>query len=355
MKLFNYLLLATLLISSCKEDSEIPVIAENYGSGMYILTDNGVSFFDNLDPLAEIENNIYTTVNNTTINNPKKIKFKDNEAYILAQDYITIVDVKTFAESGMISNFINPVDFDFISPNNRLFVVDRYDSRVKVVDVEKLEITTDIETGDSTKPTFIMSNSYKSFVLNGGGDGSAKDSTAIVIKYRDNLVPLADFEGNLTLGDNPNSAVITNNGALKVLCKGIYDVNNLINNTESSISYINQYSNEVYSTNNLSGIYNAQNLTGNYDNSICYFTATGGVYSLNVNTLNTNQIITSNSSVIKTNVESFAINDSTTVYYEMLYINDDNTPNTIYKYNLALSTFIDTIICNGAIRDINFY
>ena len=354
MKLYSYFLIAIILISSCKEDQDLPVLPENYGEGMYILTDNGISFYNNQNPSSEIENNIYTTVNNTSINNAKKIKFNNNQAYILAQDYITIVDIKTFAESGTIVGFSNPVDFDFISPNQRLFVVDKDDSRVKVADVGRLEITSDIETGDSTKPIFIISNSYKSFILNGGGS-EKKDSTAVVIQYKDNLVALTNFEANLILGDNPNSAVITNTGALKVLCKGVYNPNNPINNTESSISNINQYSNEVYSTNNLSGIYNAQNLIGNFDNSLCYFTALGGVYSLNPTTLNINQILNINSSVINTNVESIDINDSTTVYYEMLYINDDNTPNTIYKYNIALSAFTDTIICNGTIRDINFY
>jgi hypothetical protein len=49
------------------------------------------------------------------------------------------------------------------------------------------------------------------------------------------------------------------------------------------------------------------------------------------------------------------VNDSTIVYYEMLYMNDVNSPNSIYKYNLDLSSFVDTIIVNGNVRDIKFY
>jgi hypothetical protein len=36
-------------------------------------------------------------------------------------------------------------------------------------------------------------------------------------------------------------------------------------------------------------------------------------------------------------------------------MNDTDSPNSIYKYNLDLSVFIDTIIVDGNVRDINFY
>ena len=159
----------------------------------------------------------------------------------------------------------------------------------------------------------------------------------------------------MNLGYNPNSGVITSDGGLKVLCRGIYDSINPSNNAESSLSNINQYTNEVYSTDNLSGIYNAQNLISNYDNSNCYFTAVGGVYRISPNTLNINSIVSVNASTINAIVESFAVNDSTMVYYKMLYMNDTDNPNSIYKYNLDLSLFIDTIIVDGNVRDINFY
>jgi hypothetical protein len=56
------------------------------------------------------------------------------------------VFAKTFEHKGMISGFVKPVDFDFVS-NDRLFVVDKGDSKVKVVDLKNMEITSDIETG----------------------------------------------------------------------------------------------------------------------------------------------------------------------------------------------------------------
>ncbi|MEC9209641.1 MAG: hypothetical protein VX762_04370 [Bacteroidota bacterium] len=356
MKLFNYFLITTILISSCKNDEvEAPIFDENYGEGMYIVTDNGVSFYDYQDSLAQVTNQIYKTVNNITINDPKKLKFSGTKAYIVGYNNIVIANVKTFEDQGEINGFSNPVDIDFLS-QDRLFVVDKGDSKVKTVDIESMEIMSDIETGDSTHPVFILSNSYKSFILNGGGlSTQTKDSTVVVIEYRDDLESLANFIGNLSVGDNPNSAVITSSGALKVLCKGVYDPTNPMHNTESSLSHINQYSNEMYTTDNLSGIYNAQNLISNWDNSSCYLTAEGGVYRLNPNTLNVNLLVSVNASVINTIVESFAVNDTTMVSYEMMYMNDTDSQNNIYKYNIDLSVFVDTIIVDGNVRDISFY
>ena len=65
---------------------------------------------------------------------------------------------------------------------------------------------------------------------------SLKDSTVIGIDYKDVAIPLADLIGSIEVGDNPNSAVWI--GALKILCKGIYDDNNLLNNTFSSLSKV---------------------------------------------------------------------------------------------------------------------
>ena len=351
MKLINYLLIALSFVSSCKEDSVAPSFAKNYGEGMYIATENGVSFYDG----DVVENQIYKTVNGNALAGVKKIKFQGTKVYIVANNQLVTANVETFESKGEVSGFMNLVDLDFIS-DDRLLTVDNGNSKVNVLDIDKMEITTGIETGDSTRPVFIVSNSFKSFIMNGGGGSEQiKDSTVVIIEYRDGAVALANFIGNLFVGDNPNSAVFSSNGGLKVLCQGIYDSINSMNNTESSFSDINQYSNEVYSTNILTGIYNAQNLISNWNNSAYYLTAEGGVYGLNPSSLNDNLIVNVNTSVINTSIESLAINDSTTVSYEMLYMNDENFPNSIYKYNLDLSLFIDTIIVDSPVNDIAFY
>ena len=50
--------------------------------------------------------------------------------------------------------------------------------------------------------------------------------------------------------------------------------------------------------------------------------------------------------------------DSSTSYFnrDILYINDaQNSKNTVYKYNLNTNSYMDTIIVDGAVKDINFY
>jgi len=351
MKLVNYLLIALVFVSSCKEEDTVenPTLPNDYGKGMYIVTDNGISFYDG----EVVKNQIYKKVNGSSILNAKKIKFKGTKAYIVADDIIT-ANVNTFENKEVISGFVNPADFDFVS-FDRLFVVDKGDAKVKVVDLVSLDITSDIETGENTNPTFIASTWYRSITLNGGAvPDSLKDTTIVAIDYRDGVIPLSDFMGSIEVGDNPNSAIWIND--LKVLCKGIYDENNMISNTESSLSKIDAWNMELDWNVSLSNIYNAENLLSNNNGSVFYFTANGGVYNMTENGTSISNIISVTTDVLAFKTELYVVNDSTNAYSKMFYINDaENNTNTIYKYNIETSAFCDTIVVDGAVEDINFY
>ena len=65
--------------------------------------------------------------------------------------------------------------------------------------------------------------------------------------------------------------------------------------------------------------------------------------------------INNQSNIMAVNQESYAINDTTSYPVSMLYMDDINYPNNIYKYNTYTSAFEDTIIVNGNIRSISFY
>jgi len=235
-----------------------------------------------------------------------------------------------------------------------LFVVDKDDSKVKVVDIESMEITSDIETGDSTQPVFIVSNSYKSFVLNGGGEiFNERDSTVISIDYKDQLVPLADFNGSISLGYNPISAIWKYNPM--ILCKGIYNINDASEDVESSLYKINGWNNSLNNSILLNGVYNADNLIANDEASFLYFTAHDGIYKINSNSFSFSSILLHKANVMQMNYEIYPITDSTFYNVAMLYMNDVDNPGVILKYNLYTSTFQDTIIVDGSVRDINFY
>ena len=65
MKFSKLLILALLVVTSCKKDDPIdPIFEDKYGEGMYIVTDVGVNFYNYLDSLPQVKNQIYNSVNN---------------------------------------------------------------------------------------------------------------------------------------------------------------------------------------------------------------------------------------------------------------------------------------------------
>ena len=334
----------------------MPTFAKDYGSGIYITTDNGVNFYKN----GVLRSNIFQKVNGITLNKVNKIKFQGTKAYIATEKSLFSANVKSFESMGEADGFMNLVDFDFVAMG-RIFAVDKDDAKVKVVDIDRMEIISDVETGDSTKPVFIVSKSFRSFIMNGGAvPDSLKDSTIVAIDYIDELVPFANMMGSLHIGDNPNSAVAIT--GLRVLCKGIYDEGNLLSNTFSSLSKVNPYDMELYWNVPLSGIYNANNLISKDDGDTYYFTAEDGVYTMSNSGTGVLQLpLSIVSDVLCFQDEEYSIYnpaDSTTTYFnrDVLYINDsENSKNTIYKYNLDIGAYIDTIVVDSPVKDIAFY
>ena len=350
MKLINYLLIALVFVSSCKEDNEpTPTLAKDYGDGMYIVTENGVSFYDG----ELVKNQIYKEVNGATLSNPKKIKFRGTKAYIVTDNQIVTANIETFENKEIIDGFVNATDFDFVD-YDRLFVVDKADAKVKVVDLVSLDITSDIETGDVTNPSFIISKRPRSFILNSGGVAdSLKDSTIIRIDYKDEAIPLANFMGSIEVGENPNSAVFINN--FKILCKGIYDPNNLQWNTFSSLSKVDPWNMELDWNVSL-GAYNAKNLTSNTSGTVLFFTANSGVHKMDDDGSSVTTIIPILSDVLFVKTELYAINDTTNGYSNMLYFNDAvYNPNIVYKFNQETAVYCDTIVVSAPVKDIAFY
>ena len=351
MKYFVLVFISCLLFS-CSENNETqPNFAKDYGRGLYIATDNGISFYDG-DTLI---NNAFRNVNGITLSNVNKIKFSSNKIYILSDNQLNVANVNTLENLGEVSYFNKATDLEFVSPGNRVFVVDNGDSKVKLVDLDRLDIISDIETGENTFPTSVIKRYYRTIVMNGGGGTElTKDSTIVVIDHSDDLIPLADLAGSLYVGDNPNSAVNIND--LKILCQGIYDPNNTSSNTFSSLVKVNPWDIEVVSTQTLNNIYGARNLRSNSAGSYYFFTASDGVYSMNQNGTSVSKLTNVVSDVLFVQNEQYPTSDTTFSSSNMLYINDsDNSPSTLYKYNISTSSFTDTIDVNGIIRDINSY
>ena len=140
------------------------------------------------------------------------------------------------------------------------------------------------------------------------------------------------------------------------MCQGIYDPNNTSSNTFSSLVKVNPWDIEVVSTQTLNNVYGARNLRSNSAGSYYFFTASDGVYSMNQNGTSVSKLTNVVSDVLFVQNEQYPTSDTTFSSSNMLYINDsDNSPSTLYKYNISTSSFTDTINVNGIIRDINSY
>ena len=356
MKILKYFLVLLVIISACKkEEKELEVILpKDYGKGMYILTDQGVSFYniEDADPLRVVKNNIYSAVNDADISQPKSITIEGDQAFIIG-DKVYAVDIETFGNLGSISGFLDPVSCARLD-NNRLYVVDKGDAAVKIVDLEKQQIQSHIETGDGTHPTKIVNNWFRSIIMNGGGSTKEeRDSSIVSIDYftKYNFVERNDFSGKLDIGYNPNSAVFGTDD-LWVLCKGVYDVNNPVNNTEGVIYQVWPYGTlQTYFNKSLSGIYNANNLAINESKSRIFFSSTDGIYITDLTIYPILHISGIDASFITINTES--INDSTNVEY--LYTNDANQSGKVLKYEAWSGVPVDTITVNGNILEVAFY
>jgi len=355
MKPLKYLLILAVIISSCKkEEKESTVnLPKDYGEGMYVLTDQGVSFYNYLavDTLRTLTENIYKKVNNTDIIQPKSLHISGKQAYIIG-DKLYIANIETFGNEGVVGGFSNPVSCKKVD-EDRLYVVDKGSSLVKIVDLTELEILGHIETGDSSMPTNIVGSWYRAFVMNEGGSTFAdRDSSIVAIDYFQSGVPVNNFTGKIDILEyNPNSAVFSPTHLL-VLCRGIYDTQNPSSNTTSSIYRIGAWSNIVYEFKDLTGVFNADNLIINSAKSRLFFTAENGVYYTSLDWLIPHPHISGiDASFLAVNTEQ--INDST--WREYLYTNDANQSGLVLKYEAWTGDYAGSIQVNGTPIDISFY
>lgn len=332
---------------SCEQDPDPVNYESKYGNGTYILTDNGLNFIKK--NTTAVKNQIFSSVNGSSLISPVEIEIYGNRLYIVGKDFYA-TDINTLQLLGQVGGFVNASGCAII-PQNRAFVSDKSESLVKLVDLDNYRIISEIETGVGTSPGFIINKYDKSFVLN-GGDNDNYDSTLITITYKDDLIPLADFSGNLIIGKNPNSAL--SSGNIKVLCSGVYDENDPTNNIESSFYNIYPTDLLINFSQDLTSIYNANNLVETSNGNNYYFTANGGIYRTNTSMTNVNLIVPIESDVLNITTEKYAVNDTTDAYSNILYMNDLSNTGKIYKYNINLSSFVDTILVSGNVIDIKF-
>ena len=354
MRFLKYFLLLLLVISACKKDEqEEPVVnlPKNYDSGMYILTDHGISFYNYLeaDTLRTLTEDIFKKVNNIDIIQPRSLHISGKHAYIIG-DKLYIANMETFGNEGIVDDFSDPISCKKVD-EDRLYVVDKGDATVKIVNLNTQEVLGHIETGDTSTPINIVGSWYRAFVMNGGGDDFInRDSSIVAIDYFQSGVAINDFSGKLNVGYNPSSAAFSTNN-LWVLCKGVYNTQDPSNNTESSMYKIAPWSNVIDDDKSLTDIYNADNLAINKSKSRMFFSSTDGIYMTDLTIYPTLHIPSVDASFITINTEQ--INDSTKVEY--LYTNDANQSGKVLKYEAWTGVFVESIDVNGNALEVVFY
>ena len=93
-----------------RETIDPPIYDKDYGKGLYILTENGVNFYDfDKDTLKE---NIYSTVNGTFLQNPSSLNIYSNKMYIVTQNTFYKVDAETFLTEFSIGGFTDAQQCD---------------------------------------------------------------------------------------------------------------------------------------------------------------------------------------------------------------------------------------------------
>jgi len=173
-KLYYILFLSVFLFGCPAEETDPPIVyEEDYGEGVYILTTNGVSFYDlgKLDsfPLIKKDDtlieNIFTKVNGESLYEARSIEINNKDLYIVTKNALYRVDIETFQKELKVDGFTNAQNCKYVK-FERVYVSDLDDSEIKVVDLTSQSITTYIETGNSSKPSYIALNWRRAFVMN---------------------------------------------------------------------------------------------------------------------------------------------------------------------------------------------
>lgn len=351
-KIFYLFIISLFLVACPSEKIDPPVYSNDYGKGLYIMTEDGVNFYDYKN--NELKENIFSTVNGLSLTNPSSLRNYGERMYIVTEGVFHVVDVDNFLSEFSIDGFDNAQDCEY-AKFNRVYVSDKGSSEIKVVDLNTREVSAHIKTGDNVNPSDIVLSWERAFVVNSGGDDPLEyDSTICAINVKDGVIPINEFSGNILVDKNPVS--ILHNGSIIVLCKGVYDENNPAVNEESSIVLVGAGSLNLQTSNTLSGLYDADNLLINKSETKYYITTSGGVYYISTssfaNTLVTDKKVPTSMII---NRESFANTDTTTLVVDFLYMNDKGNKDYIYKYNVYLNQFVDSFQLTSEVIDLEIH
>ena len=281
MKKLLFLSLSTLFLISCSSDDNTPSenIPEAFEKGILITNEGPFSGGSGTvtyiaEDYATVAQNIYKTVNGANLGNiVQSMGFQDDNAYIVVNNSnkIMIANRYSFKSVDSITEGVNNPRYFMAADGDKGYVTnwgdpnDNTDDYVSVLDLRTNTIATSITVAFG--PERILAYNNKIYVAHQGGYG------------QNNLISIISgngLEGTITVGDVPNSMVISGN-TLYVLCGG--NPNYTGNETAGSLVKIDLSNGQVTSTFNFNTTEHPSNLT--MDGTNLYYTMDGKVFKLN--------------------------------------------------------------------------
>ncbi|MCG2417839.1 YncE family protein [Aequorivita sp. F47161] len=281
MKKLLLLSLSTLFFISCSSDDDgqpeyVPAAFENgiliTNEGPFSGGSGSVTYVSN--DYTTVAQNIYKTVNGKSLGNiVQSMGFQGDNAYIVVNNSnkIMIANRYTFESVDSITSGVNNPRYFVESDGNKGYVTnwgdpnDNTDDFVAVLDLRNNTVSTTIPVAFG--PEKMVPYNNKVYVAHQGAYG------------QNNLISVisgSGLEGTITVGDVPNSMVVSGN-SLFVLCGG--NPNYTGNETAGSLVKIDLSTGQISDTYNFGTTEHPTNLT--MDGTNLFYALDGKVFKLN--------------------------------------------------------------------------
>lgn len=286
MKKLLFLSFATMLFISCSSDDDntpSDYIPADYEKGIFITNEgpfnNGSGSITYIsDDYSTVAQDVYKNVNGTNLGNVvQSMGFGDDNAYIVVNnsDKIMVVNRYTFKSVDSIKTDIAGPRHFIEAAGSKAYVTnwgdpnDNSDDYVAVLDLRTNVVTATIPVDFG--PEKMVSHNNKIYVAHQGAYG------------QNNLVSVISgnsLEGTITVGDVPNSMVVSGND-LYVLCGG--SPNYTGNETPGSLVKIDLLSGTVTETSDFGTTEHPTSLTADGNN--LFYSLNGKVYKVNTSSI----------------------------------------------------------------------
>lgn len=227
IRFFSILSIAAVLITSCSKDDnpDKPTVVNPIYSGGAFICNEGAFMQGNatLDffsyTTSSIMSNVFETINQRPVGDVlQSMSIIGDYGYLVVNNSnkIEVVTMQDMKEAGVIEDVTAPRYIIKVGDNKAYVSQWGEDGKIKVVDLNSLEVVKTIETGLGPEQMII----YNDLVYVANGGGWAADSTITVINPDNDVVI-----GTIEVGYNPKSFAVDAGGSLWVLCYGhiVYD------------------------------------------------------------------------------------------------------------------------------------